>query len=70
MQARAYIRELINKIVQHKYKLGVFNMSKVKSDEILDLVEETLKNIELNEILLSNICLKVARIARLMGDIE
>ena len=45
-------------------------MSKVKSDEILDLVEETLKNIELDEILLSNICLKVARITRLMGDIE
>jgi len=45
-------------------------MSKVKSEEILELVEETLKNIELNELLLSNICLKAARVARLMNDLD
>lgn len=39
-------------------------------NEALALAEEILKNIELSEILLSNICLKTARLARLINDID
>ena len=38
--------------------------------EALQLAEDILKNIELSEIPLSNICLKVARLARLSNDLE
>ncbi|KAF0140007.1 MAG: hypothetical protein FD122_2768 [Stygiobacter sp.] len=45
-------------------------MSKAKTEVTIELIEESLRNIELNELILSNICLKVARISRLVNDLE
>jgi hypothetical protein len=40
-----------------------------KHTEVIQLAEEILRNIELSEIPLSNICLKAARLARLTNDL-
>ena len=45
-------------------------MQKDRTSEALSLAEETLKNIELSEIPLANVCLKAARLARLLNDIR
>jgi hypothetical protein len=41
-----------------------------KNGEALALAEEILKNIELDEIPLSRVCLKTARLSRLIGDLQ
>ena len=45
-------------------------MEKDKTSEALMLAEDILKNIELNELLLDNICLKIARLARIIDDVN
>jgi len=45
-------------------------MKKDKTSEALLLVKDILKNLELNELTLDNICLKLARLARILDDIN
>jgi hypothetical protein len=69
-----YVRNLDVSLVSSEERVSKdqknLAMQKDKASESLSLVEEILKNLELNEIPLGNACLKAARLARLLNDTE